>query len=374
MRIAIIIWVRDTLGLPLKVLIRRSPALKEKNRLILLQISNYMRSLVVPLLRVLLMLFISSAAQGALTNKNQTNDYLSDQIGNLSGMQEDLNQMLSNTKNQIKANDGNSPEGLDFITDQSASELNMHTQDLQSVRASDLDARGRDTLQDKEDIRDLHIDYSKPFNKRYKQSAKRLVKHYISQLEPLFSELEEIGINCDLEKGPTNIEPGMQERDESLIIENEEYNQEFCEQLNNQYSCLSTLHLTCKEEGLLWSAPVEKELILDGLDVYYHHRNWLYEEKKRRKLWGGLTERYVNYRISSNSDVVNSIRNFIANKEGYSRDEIGNDLDITSEGKRLVIARNRYASEIYKIKYRISSSRRVCHSWLEEWVDRCVLR
>jgi hypothetical protein len=92
-------------------------------------------------------------------------------------------------------------------------------------------------------------------------------------------------------KGPTNIEPGQQESAQSFIIENEEYNQEFCEQLNNQYSCLSTLHLTCKEDGLLWSDPVEKELILDGLDVYYHHRNWLYEEKKRRKLWGRLTER-----------------------------------------------------------------------------------
>jgi Na+/phosphate symporter len=147
-----------------------------------------------------LALMVSNIAQGALTNKNQTNDYLPDQIGNLSDVQEDLKEMLSNTKKQIKANAGNSPEGLDFITDQSASELDMNTQDLQSARASDLDVKGRDLVQDKEDIRDLHIDYSKAFNKRYKQSAKRLIKHYISQLEPLFSEMEEIGINCNLEK------------------------------------------------------------------------------------------------------------------------------------------------------------------------------
>jgi len=247
MRIAIDIWARGALGLTLKVLIPRSLASKEKNNLILLQISNYIRYLVVPLPAVLLMIFISSPAQGALTNKNGPNDYLSDKIGNLSGVQEDLREMLANAKKQIKANDGKSPEGLDFITDQSASELNINTQDLQSARARDLDVRGRDALQDKEDIRDLHIDYSKPFNKRYKQSAKRLIKHYISQLEPLFSELEEIGINCRQEKGATSIEPGMQERTESFVIENEEYNQEFCEQLNNQYSCLSTLHLACKE-------------------------------------------------------------------------------------------------------------------------------
>ena len=176
------------------------------------------------------------------TQRNEQTNLFQESVEDFANWQKDLE---SGKQKSVDSLGNSTPEGLSFITDKSKDQLGQESQKLESIKANDLNTRGREEMLKSDEIDNLYRDYSKAPNSILRHEAKSLADAQDSLLDNLLGSLKDIGIDCKTVKGDKVLEPEYYLQVKTTTHKDTKYNQVFCEDLRNQYSCMDSLNLKC---------------------------------------------------------------------------------------------------------------------------------
>jgi len=311
------------------------------------------------------------------TNQNEVTDFFDKNISN----KEDVYQITRDLRQM----------GLEGIkTRSSEREVEGHQQsdakakELGQIRAIDLDNAGRDKRRKDFQYYDdsgFEVDFEKPSNKHLMDYAETLSDKSGELIKELIAAFKELDIDCKTVKGPVEKEPVYvieMEREEERP--NTHYDQHFCENLRNTYSCVDSASIRCKKRGMLWKdwqKPVTikisgPELVGKGYHFFYsaHVARNVFE----LKLFGpnSLCNTRRRGRIGFNS--VPEMRRYLADRHGLTIDHISDDMSFGWEGGVYGLGGKGYAWHTYIITYRIRDGEEICKKWSDpDWTERCRL-
>jgi hypothetical protein len=146
----------------------------------------------------------------------------------------------------------NIPGNLELITDKTDDEIKAAAGDLSSIRATDLEARGREEVVRTGIMEELHVDYTNPLNTEHQKDASRIAEASGVLLAKLTELFKEFGIDCKTVKGNTVIEPEYHIEIKKEQVKDTVYTKTMCEEPRNKYDCHDSLTLRCGKIGTAW--------------------------------------------------------------------------------------------------------------------------
>ena len=313
----------------------------------------------------------SLVARADRTNRNQTNDFLDKSVPALPSIKENLKDIKNAAVDKLKEGGGSSPAGLDYITNKSAAQIHQETKDLKQSRANELNQKGINLLTEEKLVQSLHVDYSKPLNRQYKRDAKEFAKIHgnnFGQFSSLFDRLSDFGIDCQWSKGATQLEQVASSSIKKGIIENEEYNQIFCEQPSSHYQCRDVLSVYCSQKGWHWNDWQYREIDIAGDTVYHGAKHLGYSIKWKRKRHGW----HITFDCPG-------WRAYLSGYLGIPIEQIGEQISFPAGARGIgsthpVGERWRIVFEYYRFGYQYRDGHEFCSNWQESWSEKCVLQ
>lgn len=266
--------------------------------------------------------------------------------------------------------EGESPEGLSFITKKSKSQLQAESSKLEAIDVHDLGSMGRDEMIKNDMINELYIDYSRPLNREYMEDAAAIAGAQEELQNNLFGELKKLGVDCKTVKGDERIEPEYYLQTRKTQHMDTVYNKAICEELRNQYNCVDSLLLTCKRRGMKWEEWEERDIELSGPWIHWNRRWWTYAIKWKKERFG-----IHLHPAGARPDVAASIREHIMEKLGISDEQIHKEVNVFARGEGAInhIEGKGYIWDTFRIGYKYRDGKEICSEWSEDWSERCNL-
>jgi hypothetical protein len=246
------------------------------------------------------------------------------------------------------------------------------TQELNAISDTSLENAGRAKRASEEyrfyDENELEPDYSKPGNLMHKEDMTAIADGTSTIMGDLISKLKTIDIDCKTEKGPIQKEPVYY-----IDIKREEqkqtdYDQFFCEELKNKYSCQDTLSMECTKRGMKWN-PFQYKVIRIPGDIIYHSARDLGHAvhwKKKRKGWH-LYQNHAGWRA------------YLARHLGVKLEQIGEQIIFpygargVGDATHPVYDQWRIVFDEYEFGYNFRTGTEICEAFEETWSETCTL-
>lgn len=206
-------------------------------------------------LSLIIAILIATSSYGfGKTNVNEVTDLFDRHIEDKDALIEDIKRQNERAVDQIR-----SKESLSFIggTDEHESKekvqslVDAKSRELNTIPDTNLENAGRSARVSEEcrfyDENELEPDYTKPGNKLHKEDMDDIANGTSKLVGDLIGKLKEIDIDCKTEKGPIQKEPVYYidlKREEQ---KNTDYDQFFCEEPRNHYSCRDELSVKCNQ-------------------------------------------------------------------------------------------------------------------------------
>lgn len=303
----------------------------------------------------------------AKTQINEKTDLFDKSVDNWSGFQAELE------VGRFKPEKG-SEAHLDFMDDGGMGAARSQGDSLSSIKASELDDKGRRELAEFRssfgDEGDIYVDYSRALNKQLYEDAESIADGQDELLGALIGELKKVGVDCKTIKGPKVVEPEYYLQIKKEQYKDAVYNQTMCEELRGRYNCTDSMSITCLQRG--WSHPWDpdtKEIKFTYGEI--RARGWLGDEYwySEEEWFGKKLNFYKQKFFGSHESVKKEIVTRLGVKDGnvemvrINRDGNGwlNDL-----GSR------HYSWNDFSAFYRYRPGEVVCDKWSEErWDESC---
>jgi len=295
-------------------------------------------------------------------NINQQTDLFDKSVNNWSGLQQQLD---ADKDSAIK---GGGSADITFLAGKNANELQAESINLNSIKAIDLNDRGRKQMLKENIIDDLYIDESKPLNEEHFQDAKRLATGQDKLLANLLEKLKELGVDCKAEKGLKEVEPTYYMQVEQKQHKDTKYNKTTCEELRNKYNCTDTLKLSCKKRGMKWNPWQYREVQIAGDTVYHGAKHLGYAVFWKKKRWGWhLTFDSAGWRV------------FLSNHFGIPLEQIHEQIHFPGGargigGNHPIYEHWRIVFDAYLFGYNYRDGHEICEEWVEDWTENCRLQ
>lgn len=268
---------------------------------------------------------------------------------------------------------------------------------LSDIRAVELEGQGRHARASKEyrfyDENELEPNWSKAGNKMHKEDADEIAGATAHLFTDLMDKLRELGLaDCKSVKGERVKEPIYMIDIKREQQRNTEYDQHFCEEPKNRYSCSDSLKLRCSKRGIKWGPWQNKVITFDGHFIYHNAKNWGYARKWKRCRWGWhITPYHPRPRLFGSAvqvdspltpdQIILSARQFIARQIGARIEQIGNvtfpNYGGAGRGYGATHAtgeRWRIVFDKYDFGYQFREGNPICTKWAEDWTETCRLR
>ena len=266
---------------------------------------------------------------------------------------------------------------------------------LSSIRAVDLDEEGRNARQAEEysfyDEGDFEPDLTKPGNREHKRDVIDIVNATAELLSNLTSKLKELGVDCKTVKGPVQRDPIYRIEVKREVQNNTEYDQFFCEEPRNRYSCKDSVSLTCKRIGKGYGEWEPRTIRFNGHVLHNTKENWGWAVHWKTKRWGWHIHSHHPqgggwFGSPSESPwqnnpaaIIADARSYIAEQLGVSIEQIGEDVDFPPSGRgegsiNPVGHRWRVVWDEYEFGYSYRDAYDICEEWEEDWTEACKLK
>lgn len=262
---------------------------------------------------------------------------------------------------------------------------------LESIRVNDLESEGRSARAKAPWVEEFFIDYSKPGAKKTREDMEEIASATDKLMLNILGKLKEIGVDCKQIKGDREIEPQYFIELEKRESKDRVYDQFFCEQLRNHYSCDDTLTLTCKVKGIQWGEWQDKQIEVDGGELITF--------SAQRDMFDGdhVARKCFEYKLFSpdsrklrgfggrdyNPGTIPNMREFLALKHNATIDNIGTTMSFSWHGGIFSISGWTYAGRVlgskdyawakYVINYKYRDGNPACFDWAESWDEACTL-
>lgn len=244
---------------------------------------------------------------------------------------------------------------------------------LRDIRAVELEGLGRHASSSEEyrfyDENELEPNWSKAGNRMHKEDAEEIALATSNLFADLMDKLRELGlVDCKSKKGPKVKEPVYMIEVKREEQSNTEYDQFFCEELKNSYSCNDTLKLRCSEQGMKWGPWQYKEIDIPGNIVYHgaKHLGYAVHWKKKRNGWH-LSDNSAGWRV------------FLANYLKIPLEQIHDTVSLPVGARGIggtypVYEDWRVVFDYYRFGYHFRTGALICTVWSEDWLESCRLR
>ena len=179
----------------------------------------------------------------AKTNINPKTDLFEKEIEDYGTFEKAMDALKEQAVNGIT-----SSGTLELISDKTDDELKAAAGDLSSIRATELQAKGREEVL-RTGMTELHVDYTNPLNTEHQKDAIRIADSSEMLLGKLMELFKEFGIDCQTVKGNTVIEPEYHIEIKKEQVKDTVYTKTMCEEPRNQYNCHDVLTLKCTRTG-----------------------------------------------------------------------------------------------------------------------------
>jgi hypothetical protein len=183
----------------------------------------------------------------AKTNVNPKTDLFEKEIEDYGSFEKHMGSLKEQATQGIA-----SPGNIELITDKTGDEIKAAAGDLSSIRATDLEARGREEVVRAGIMEELHVDYTNPLNTEHQEDAIRIADASGVLLGKLTELFKEFGIDCKTVKGNKVIEPEYYIEIKKEQVKDTVYTKTMCEEPRNKYDCHDSLTLRCGKRGTAW--------------------------------------------------------------------------------------------------------------------------
>lgn len=186
----------------------------------------------------------------AKTNVNQQTDLFEKSIDDHKSLEQQIEQDKQSAVSGLKKN----PQGLEYISTKSASEISAEVAQLEAIKPNDLNGRGREEIikrQDDIDLEDLYPDFNKPLNIQHQEDAEKIAAASDDLLVDLLKKLKDLGMDCKTIAGNKIMEPEYTIKIEQELTRKKGetlYDQAICEEPRKEYNCTDSVKLTCKKQ------------------------------------------------------------------------------------------------------------------------------
>jgi hypothetical protein len=266
---------------------------------------------------------------------------------------------------------GGTPEGLKFITKKSKAELEGEGSKLEAIHENDLAERGRQEMIESNNLNELYPKYKRSLMKKHKRDAKTIASKHRELMDNILGELKKkLGVDCKTIKGDKRIEPEYFLQIKKTQTKDTVYNQTFCEELRNKYSCNDTATVRCIRRGIRWHPWEYREVDIPG-DTVFHRADPLglcYAIKWKKKRFG--------LHIHQNSP---GWRVFLSNHLNIPIEKIGEQISFPfanrGVGRGTHWVKHKLAAfDTYRLGYNYREDYEVCEEWSEDWKETCRLQ
>lgn len=320
------------------------------------------------LILVLITVAMPSLVFAKSTNVNEVNTLFEDHIENKDEYFNNLENLRDESSARIE-----SKSGLSSIKE--IDKVDSFSSQINSIEPYDLEAEASKVRASEEyrfyDEHEMAPDWSRDGNRMHRQDAEDITSAIAKKLKSLTQHLEALGLDfdCTEQKKPAQIDASFSLDIKRNPKENVEFDQIFCEEAWNKYSCRDKLSLTCKKKGMKWDEWEERDIELPGSWIHWNRRWWTYAIKWRKKRFG-----IHLHPGGARPDVAASIREHIMEKLGISDEQIHKEVNVSARGEGAInhIEGKGYIWETFRIGYKYRDGKEICQEWSQDWDERCV--
>jgi len=287
----------------------------------------------------------------------------------------------------------NTPGNLELITDKTDDEIKAAASDLSTIRATDLEARGREEVL-RTGMTELHVDYTNPLNTEHQKDAVSIADASGELLGKVLVLFKEFGIDCRAAQGNKVIEPEYHIEIKKEQIKDTVYTKTMCEEPRNKYNCRDILSMRCSKRGIRWGLWQSRQIVISGSELFRSGKTVFWVDHTGRSCFeyklsvgsrtiGGFFS--APRTIPPNSYHVALMREFLVTKHpGSTLDNISTEMSSWWSGGLFSVdgwyyggrrlGHKDYGWRSYTVNYQYRDGYPVCEQWSEDWSETCILQ
>jgi hypothetical protein len=199
----------------------------------------------------------------AKTNINPKTDLFEKEIEDYGTFEKAMDALKEQAVNGITSS-GN----LKLISDKTDDEIKAAAGDLSSIRATELQAKGREEVLRTGIMEELHVDYTNPLNAAHQKDAVSIADASGDLLGKVLVLFKEFGIDCRAAQGNKVIEPEYHIEIKKEQIKDTVYTKTMCEDPRNKYNCRDILSMRCSKRGIRWGLWQSRQIVISGSELF----------------------------------------------------------------------------------------------------------
>ena len=325
----------------------------------------------------------------AKTNINPKTDLFEKEIEDYSAFEKAIDALKEQAVNGIT-----SSRNLELISDKTDDELKAAAGDLSSIRATELQAKGREEVLRTGIMEELHVDYTNPLNAAHQKDAVSIADASGDLLGKVLVLFKEFGIDCRAAQGNKVIEPEYHIEIKKEQIKDTVYTKTMCEEPRNKYNCRDILSMRCSKRGIRWGLWQSRQIVISGSELFRSGKTVFWVDHTGRSCFeyklsvgprtiGGFFS--APRTIPPNSYHVALIREFLVTKHpGSTLDNISTEMSSWWSGGLFSVdgwyyggrrlGHKDYGWRSYTVNYQYRDGYPVCEQWSEDWSETCILQ
>ena len=287
-----------------------------------------------------------------------------------------------------------SPGNLELISDKTGDEIKAAAGDLSSIRATDLQAKGREEVVRTGIMEELHVDYTNPLNAAHQKDAVSIADASGDLLGKVLVLFKEFGIDCRAAQGNKVIEPEYHIEIKKEQIKDTVYTKTMCEESRNKYNCRDILSMRCSKSGIRWGLWQSRQIVISGSELFRSGKTVFWVDHTGRSCFeyklsvgprtiGGFFS--APRTIPPNSYHVALMREFLVTKHpGSTLDHISTEMSSWWSGGLFSVdgwyyggrrlGHKDYGWRSYTVNYQYRDGYPICEQWSEDWSETCILQ
>ena len=317
------------------------------------------------------------------TNVNAQTDLFRKSVGDVeafkSQVQEEEREVIEKLRSGVD-------HGVEFISGTSRKEIDENTAELSTIRADELNDRGRTKLLKENLLEEIYVDESNPLMVAHRKDAERIAEGSKDLLGSLLLSLKErLGVDCYTVKGNKEIEPEHHIKLKEEQIKETVYDQTMCEEPRNQYNCHDALTLRCTKKGMAWNPWQNRTMVKTFGELPMPW--WIvghYTDSSYRGGWKMSCPKWT-----FNSAYSQEMAAYIAGMIGASLEQIyvgsqniviiplPNRGSINADVSNCHLAWLDYSRALHArvtLHYQYRDGYPICEQWSEDWSETCIFQ
>ena len=325
----------------------------------------------------------------AKTNINPKTDLFEKEIEDYGTFEKAMDALKEQAVNGIT-----SSGTLELISDKTDDEIKAAAGDLSSIRATELQAKGREEVLRTGIMEELHIDYTNPLNAAHQKDAVSIADASGDLLGKVLVLFKEFGIDCRAAQGNKVIEPEYHIEIKKEQIKDTVYTKTMCEEPRNKYNCRDILSMRCSKRGIRWGLWQSRQIVISGSELFRSGKTVFWVDHTGRSCFeyklsvgsrtiGGFFS--APRTIPPNSYHVALMREFLVTKHpGSTLDNISTEMSSWWSGGLFSVdgwyyggrrlGHKDYGWRSYTVNYQYRDGYPVCEQWSEDWSETCILQ